>query len=619
MRRMLGLAVAAAIVAGIVPGGIEADTVPFDSDRWKRQGAVVGEHLGRNALTGNAFLPDAAFGDGVIEFDIALTGERGYPGIIFRARDMENYERFYIRPHRLGLYPDALQYVPSINGISGWQLYNGDGFTAGREMPVGKWVHLRLEVSGSRARLFVGDETAPALVMDHLKHGESSGWLGLMSSGSDAWFSNFSYREDDGLDLPVAIPEDRPPGVLLDWEISQVFSIGGIEVDTYPADQGLELAWRAIAAEPNGLVDIARVQKRTSREPDVVYARTVIHADEPRTMQLEFGYSDAVLVFLDGRRIFSGTSAYRQRDPSFLGIVGLFDTVYLPLERGENELVLLVAEGFGGWGFIARDAEAVFAAEGVERAWETPREFRTPESIVLDERRAVLYVTDYDQYRRESDGQAIAAVSLDGEILDPRWVGGLSNPLGMALANDRLWVVERGHLAEIDIENRSIVSRHPFPSPGFPNDVAAGGDGALYVTDSGKNAIYRFAGGEMSVWLSGEEISSPNGAHVLGNEVFWANNGDRRIKAAKIGNGRIRTIARLGEGVIDGIEDDGRGNLLVSHWQGRLYRIAPDGSFEKVLDTSAVGNIANFAFSPERATAFIPTYNSGRVIAYRLP
>ncbi len=30
------------------------------------------------------------------------------------------------------------------------------------------------------------------------------------------------------------------------------------------------------------------------------------------------------------------------------------DAVYLPLQRGENELVVAVAESFGGWGLIAR-------------------------------------------------------------------------------------------------------------------------------------------------------------------------------------------------------------------------------------------------------------------------
>ena len=52
-------------------------------------------------------------------------------------------------------------------------------------------------------------------------------------------------------------------------------------------------------------------------------------------------------LFLNGRIVYSGNSAYHSRDASFLGIVGLNDAVYLPLQSGENEILLLVTESFG--------------------------------------------------------------------------------------------------------------------------------------------------------------------------------------------------------------------------------------------------------------------------------
>ena len=48
------------------------------------------------------------------------------------------------------------------------------------------------------------------------------------------------------------------------------------------------------------------------------------------------------------------TTGYRSRDYRFLGSIGWYDTVWLPLEQGENELVLAVSETFGGWGVQAR-------------------------------------------------------------------------------------------------------------------------------------------------------------------------------------------------------------------------------------------------------------------------
>ena len=42
------------------------------------------------------------------------------------------------------------------------------------------------------------------------------------------------------------------------------------------------------------------------------------------------------------------------REPKFLGLLDPeSDAVYLPLKKGNNELVLSVTEYFGGWGFLA--------------------------------------------------------------------------------------------------------------------------------------------------------------------------------------------------------------------------------------------------------------------------
>jgi hypothetical protein len=107
------------------------EVIDFESDRWDLSNAEIVEHMDRKCLMGNAFLKDVEFENGVIEVDIAVTPRsRSYPGIAFRMQSDENYERFYIRPHRSPYYSDALQYTPCFNGIDSWQLYNGDGCTA---------------------------------------------------------------------------------------------------------------------------------------------------------------------------------------------------------------------------------------------------------------------------------------------------------------------------------------------------------------------------------------------------------------------------------------------------------------------------------------------------------
>ena len=115
------------------------ETVPLSSGRWNVVAGELTERYGRECLAGAAVLGDVEFENGIIEVDLVTDGSRSYPGVVFRLQSQENYERVYIRPHRAGLYPDAVQYTPVFNRVAGWQLYNGDGYTAGAEFPEGEF------------------------------------------------------------------------------------------------------------------------------------------------------------------------------------------------------------------------------------------------------------------------------------------------------------------------------------------------------------------------------------------------------------------------------------------------------------------------------------------------
>jgi len=59
-------------------------------------------------------------------------------------------------------------------------------------------------------------------------------------------------------------------------------------------------------------------------------------------------------VYLNGTLIYSGENMYQSRDYRYLGTIGLFDNIVLPLQPGDNELWFAVTESFGGWGIKAR-------------------------------------------------------------------------------------------------------------------------------------------------------------------------------------------------------------------------------------------------------------------------
>ncbi len=81
----------------------------------------------------------------------------------------------------------------------------------------------------------------------------------------------------------------------------------------------------------------------------------MIHSTSEQTKQLNFGASDKVSIFLNGRVLFTADNTYRSRSLRYLGIMTIDnDALFLPLKQGENELIFAVSEAFGGWGVTAR-------------------------------------------------------------------------------------------------------------------------------------------------------------------------------------------------------------------------------------------------------------------------
>jgi len=614
-------------VLAVPPSASASGAVGFDSDRWVMAGGQVVEHMERTCLKGTAYLGDVEFENGVIEVDVVFDERRSYSGFRFRGQSAQEYEEFYVRPHRSPIYSDALQYTPVYNGVSCWQLCNGPGYTDMAQLPKNEWVHLRLEVSGHQARVFVGESDVAALVIPYLGHGVSRGTIGVYGrTDGTSYFSNFSYTLEE--DLPEKIAFDpaparfMPPGIVTDWEISQAFQTSDIQLDVYPTEQDLPgLEWEAVAPEVSGMVNLTRHRARTGRQPDCVIARTTIESDAAETREYLFGYSDFISIFLNGKILFSANSAYQKRDPSFLGIVGLNDAIYLPLEKGSNELMFMVAESFGGSALICQDAKAIFMDASVGSAWETPEDFLIPEAVIYDPVADAIYVSNYDAYNPSSGAakQSVSKVGPDGTVIDLEWAKGLNNPTGMALQGEKLFVAERAGVAEIDTRTGEVVAHHALPEPGFPNDTAIGPDGTIYVSDSRKHLIYRGKDGQFEEWVGGPEIASPNGLHVFGEKLLVGNNGDNSVKAVDLATGEVTTFVRLGQGIIDGLTDDGAGNILVSHWEGRIYRVSPSGEVERLLDTSVPGtSIADFGFVPGEGLLVVPTFLGNTLAAYKI-
>jgi len=625
----LSVAVAATLLA--VPsfaGEEQMATFGFESEDWTITNGRIVDHLGRKALAGSALLKDVDFTDGVIEVDIAMDGRRCFPGIIFRAESETDTETFYVRPHRSKNYSHALQYAPRFRGVTGWQLYSGPGFTAGVDIPLERWVHVKLEIKGSRARIYFDDMESPALVVGDLQRGTTGGFIGVTGPPDGrVHYSNFRFSSDETIDFgPLPIRAVSGAGVT-NWNLSQPIAPLKINRDLSPHAQDLgKIEWRQVTADRSGLVDVARFLEQKPRLPQCVLARTTIAVEQPERRKLLFGYSDEISVFLNGELLFRGDSSFRVRDSEFMGVVGLNDAVVLDLNKGENELLFVVTESFGGWGFMARTeslrTDPVLLAGGVTRSWELAEGLMMPESAVWDPKRGYFYVSNMNPAGAAGFGEQgfISRIDTAGQVLEMQWITGLRGPTGVAVLGDRLFVVERTGVAIIDLERGEIVDRRPIESEGgFLNDLAVSREGTLFVSDSGVGAIYRVKGAESELWLRNGAIAGVNGLVVQGDRLFVTTMGSQSLASINIETATVESIIDLRPFGGDGIMSDGAGAFLVSDFNGLLLRVTPSGDRDVLIDTRDVGiSLTDFAFAPEHALVVVPTLRGNSLMAFKL-
>lgn len=593
----------------------QSNSMDFNEEQWDLSRAKTVEHLGRTTVMGTALLKDIEFKNGIIEVDIAtLEKSRSYPGISFRMKDQLNYERVYIRPHRSPFYDDALQYAPVSNGVDSWQLHYGIGETASIDIPGNTWNHLKIIVAGNQAQVFWNDDEQPALIIQPLEHGENSGNISLSGPmDGSAYFSNFSYERIDSLSLPPLVPKNVVVGIITDWELSEPLLLKDTDFSKHPDNELLKKTmWTKVKSDGKGLVIISKYNSRKSRLGDCIYARTIINVEKDTLMKIGFGYSDYITIFFNGLPIFFGNSNYQSRDKSFLGIIGYNDNIFLPLKKGDNELLILVGESMGGWGFCFRKEDEIFIDENLKKLWSLKDSLSLPESVVYDELNEVCYVSNYF-----NDGnEYISKISTTGEVIEKEWIKGVRMPTGLDIDKNYLYVVTRVGLLIIDISKSEIINTIKLNDMIQPNDVAVAADGSIYISDMPGDAIFRYKEGKLEKWLG--NIDKPNGLLIIGSELLIGHN--EKLSSANTSDKSRKPIAELERGaLIDGIQLDGKGNYLISDYNGKLYSITPSGQKKVLLNTATPGNnIADFLYIKSKKLFLIPTFSTNSIDAYKM-
>lgn len=172
------------------------------------------EYLGRKAIRltrpgedgdGLAMLKGSQFHDGTIEVDLATKitappGRRapGFTGIAFRAAsDASHYELFYLRPGNSHAEDQAMrnhsvQYI-SVPAFP-WQKLRRQWpsiYESWADLQPEQWTHLKIDVHGRQARLYINNSPSPSLIIDGLKGDSLDGAIGLWGyTRQESYFSN---------------------------------------------------------------------------------------------------------------------------------------------------------------------------------------------------------------------------------------------------------------------------------------------------------------------------------------------------------------------------------------------------------------------------------------------
>lgn len=339
---------------GVSNSSIAQNIIPLDTVHWEidAQSYIIEPYKGQMAIylqRGAIELKNTKFLNGTIEYDIFLKDTQAFPGVNFRVTE-PNAEEFYLRPHLSGK-EDANQAVPVTNGISPWQLYFGPKYSFPYTYHFDDWTHVKLVVNGDRAQVFLDHSLNPQLSWK-LFHEAREGGIVLTGGGNEALhLANISISPD--ATLSDFKPGERKPieGLVTEWEVSDKFNE---DLLNDPARLPLVISSRKwgkkVVLEEGAAANISReVELYDDKPGNTVFARITITSDKGQTRLFEFGYSDRVVALLNGAPIYRGNNNYGSRDYRYLGTLGLFDAIYLPLKKGENTLLMAVSEDFGGW------------------------------------------------------------------------------------------------------------------------------------------------------------------------------------------------------------------------------------------------------------------------------
>ncbi len=262
--------------------------------------------------------------------------------------------------------------------------------------------------------------------------------------------------------------------------------------------------------------------------------------------------------------------------------------------------------------------------------------FSTPESVLWDAEQQIWFVSNINGSPVARDGNGfISSLDRDGGIKTLQFIAGgkdkavLNAPKGMAIVGDTLWVADIDAVRGFNRKTGATVATVEFGSEAkFLNDVAAGPDGTVYITDTGvamdekgfthpgPDRVFALSGRKFTVALEGDWLGRPNGItwDQANGRFILVPFGGPTIIGWKPGGTAVDTLGS-GPGGFDGVEVLG-GEAYITSWaDSALYTLGGTG-MQKVA--TGINSPADIGLDPTRGLIAIPLFLENRVEVWRV-
>jgi hypothetical protein len=289
----------------------------------------------------------------------------------------------------------------------------------------------------------------------------------------------------------------------------------------------------------------------------------------------------------------------------------------------------------GGLTFAASLA-AVGAIGPRKAATQTPvavyRGFSAPESIIHDAASDRYLVSNVNGGPTAKDNNGfISILSPGGKVIDRRWIAGGKNnvkldaPKGLAISEGVLYVADVSVVRTFDLKTGTPKGDIDVPGSTYLNDLAAGPDGKVYLSDSGPptgrldgvgtEAVYVIENGRARILAKGKELGRPNGLAWTDTGAIVCPFGANAIYRLDE-HGRKHDVTQLPAGGLAGIAQFGDTFLITSWQSSSIYRGKLGGTFEVAFADQK--GPADIGYDSKRSRLLVPHFTEDTVDVYSL-